>query len=85
MREQIPEVFSKQVITMIETISNDFKEKIEQSTKALKETQEKLDKEKLDTEAVIVKYKAVIANIDDLASQSLYKLSNVLLKCAASV
>ncbi|WP_293651983.1 dynamin family protein [uncultured Campylobacter sp.] len=73
VREQIPEVFSKQVVTMIETISNDFKEKIEQSTKALKETQEKLDKEKLDTEALIVKYKAIIANIDDLASQSLYK------------
>ena len=80
MREQIPEVFSRQVVTMIETISNDFKEKIEQSTKALKETQEKLD-----TETLIVKYKAVIANIDDLASQSLYKLSNILLKCAASV
>ncbi|EAI8629618.1 hypothetical protein A9M92_05375 [Campylobacter lari] len=72
IRSKLPEVFNAQVSDMIEKISNDFKEKINQKISVLQNTQAELDQKKEDIENTIKAYKEVLNHIDSLANKFIF-------------
>ncbi|EHD2720736.1 hypothetical protein JRR33_000441 [Campylobacter coli] len=72
IRSKLPEVFNAQVSDMIEKISNDFKEKINQKISVLQNTQAELDQKKEDIENTIKAYKEVLSHIDTLANKFIF-------------
>lgn len=72
IRSKLPEIFNAQVSDMIEKISNDFKEKINQKISVLQNTQAELDQKKEDIENTIKAYKEVLSHIDTLANKFIF-------------
>ncbi len=72
IRSKLPEIFNAQVSDMIEKISNDFKEKINQKISVLQNTQAELDQKKEDIENTIKTYKEVLSHIDTLANKFIF-------------
>ncbi|TDJ81827.1 dynamin family protein [Campylobacter volucris] len=72
IRSKLPEIFNTQVSDMIEKISNDFKEKINQKISVLQNTQAELDQKKEDIENTIKAYKEVLNHIDSLANKFIF-------------
>ncbi|HEB9340588.1 TPA: dynamin family protein [Campylobacter coli] len=72
IRSKLPEIFNAQVSDMIEKISNDFKEKINQKISVLQNTQAELDQKKEDIENTIKAYKEVLSHINTLANKFIF-------------